>query len=266
MRQPPQGAPGDRAHHQQQSALLDQQGGGHGASGRQRLGPASPRWCGGLPASQQPERQASGGGQGEIEGVIHPWMGQGWGQHHQGGAEQAEARPQQLTPPAGDHHQQQGVPHRQGPAGLVGAVTSEGHHRAVHQRGERRNLGGEIEQGRPAAPAAGVDQSQRAAVVEGAVEVVGLIPAGETLIDGEPEAVACAGQGPKPHQAEPPDRLLEPSVQRGSARGAGREIQHRRAAVSSVARRGPAEAHAAEALKTAGAPMSWRVRSVFCHT
>jgi hypothetical protein len=47
-------------------------------------------------------------------------------------------------------------------------------------------------------------QAKGAAMVDGAVEIVGLIPAGQAAIQGQPEAITGRGQEPDPCQAAPP--------------------------------------------------------------
>ena len=53
-----------------------------------------------------------------------------------------------------------------------------------------------IQQGLPAFPAAAWEQAQGASMVHGAIEIVGLIPGGQTLIPAQPKAVP---EGAQPH-------------------------------------------------------------------
>ena len=76
------------------------------------------------------------------------------------------------------------MPEGQRPAGLVRTVTGEGDHGAVDQGCQGWNLGGKVQQGRPTLPMASGHQAKGAAMVDGAVEIVGLIPAGQAAIQG----------------------------------------------------------------------------------
>jgi hypothetical protein len=96
------------------------------------------------------------------------------------------------------------VPEGQRPAGLIRTVTGEGDHGAVDQGGQGRNFGGKVQQGSPALPVASGDQPQGATMVDGAVEIVRLIPTGQAAIQGQPEAIAGRGQKPNSGQASPP--------------------------------------------------------------
>ena len=82
-------------------------------------------------------------------------------------------------------------------------ITGHRHHRAIHQGRQRRNLGGVIQQGLPAFPAASWEQAQGASMVHGAIEIVGLIPGGQTLIPAQPKAVPEGAQPPKQRQEKP---------------------------------------------------------------
>jgi hypothetical protein len=60
-------------------------------------------------------------------------------------------------------------------------------------------------------------QAKGAAMVDGAVEIVGLIPAGQAAIQGQPKAITGRGQEPDPCQAAPPkpwgkSRVLSPEA------------------------------------------------------
>jgi hypothetical protein len=47
-------------------------------------------------------------------------------------------------------------------------------------------------------------QAKGAAMVDGAIEIVGLIPTGQAAIQGQPKAITGRGQEPNPCQAAPP--------------------------------------------------------------
>jgi hypothetical protein len=47
-------------------------------------------------------------------------------------------------------------------------------------------------------------QAKGAAMVDGAVEIVGLIPAGQAAIQGQPKAITGRGQEPDPCKTDPP--------------------------------------------------------------
>jgi hypothetical protein len=44
-------------------------------------------------------------------------------------------------------------------------------------------------------------------MVNGAVEVIGLVPTWEPLIEGQPEAIGCCGDSPQGRQADSPEEI-----------------------------------------------------------
>ena len=107
----------------------------------------------------------------------------------------------QTTPPTGDRHQQQPMPEAEAPRRLGRVISRHGHDGSVHEGGQGRNLGGQIKQGLPAAPAIAGQQAKGLAVVHGAVEVVGLIPGRNTGLGLPPQPVH--GRGQQPDQGHP---------------------------------------------------------------
>ena len=114
------------------------------------------------------------------------------------------------------------MPEGQRPGGLLGRVARDGHHGAIHQGGQGRNLWGEIEQVPPALPTAAGQQAKGPAMVEGAVEIVGLVPAGQSSIQTQPESVR--GRGHKPDQ---PQRCPPKPFPAAAGRRAGKRFRTR---------------------------------------
>ena len=64
------------------------------------------------------------------------------------------ARWAQPQGPGHHHHQEQTMPQAEGPGRLGWSIAGRCHHSAIHQRSQRRDLGGKIQQGIPSLPTA----------------------------------------------------------------------------------------------------------------
>ena len=187
-------------HQHQQSALLHQHRGQSSQGCRPHLGPTA-AVLRIQPDIQPPERPGHRSGQRHLEHVIGAQIQQRRCQSGQQTGQQGQALTLQPPPPACDRQQEQAMPEAEAPCRLGGIITTEGHDAAVHQRGQGRNLGGEVQQGFPSLPTAAREQAQGTAMVEGAVEVVRLIPGGYSPLMQPPESIHQRGQ--QPDQAHP---------------------------------------------------------------
>ena len=154
------------------------------------------------PDIQTPKAQGHGCGQGHFEHVIRSQLQQSRRQSDQHTSQQGQADTVQTTAPARHRHQQQPVPQAETPGGLSGIITAERHHAAVHQRSQGGNLGGEIQQRRPSLPASSREKTKRTAMVESAVEIVGLIPGWNSALVNPPEAIQNGGHQPDQNHPE----------------------------------------------------------------
>ena len=148
------------------------------------------------PDIQTPKAQGHCCGQGHLKHIIRTQIEQSRRQSDQQAREQRQASTLQTLAPARKRHQQQPMPEAETPGGLSRVITAERHHAAVHQRSQGGNLGGEIQQRLPSLPAPTGKETKRTAMVEGAVEIVGLIPGWNSALVNPPEAIQDCGQQP----------------------------------------------------------------------
>ena len=155
------------------------------------------------PTAQTPEGQGPHRRQRHLQHVVGAQIEEGRGQGGQQAGQQGQALTMQLSPPSRHGQQQQAMPEAQAPGSLGGIITTDGHHRAVHQRRQRRNLGGEIQQGIPALPLPSRQHTQGTTVIHGAVEIISLIPGGQTGLQLPPETIHKRGQQPDQQESAP---------------------------------------------------------------
>ena len=132
-------SPESRRNKHQQGALLHQ----HRSDGCQGATPGLPPAATALgiaPDPETPDRQAATGHQGHLQHVVRAQIQKGRRQCRQQAGDQGQAIPLQPPSPARHHHQEQPVPETQAPGRLLRGITTQGHHAAVHQRGQGRNL------------------------------------------------------------------------------------------------------------------------------
>ena len=199
-----QGNPSQRRHEHEQRALLHQQRQQARDGCADGLGPAAtPQRI--PPTPQPPERQGDQRGERQLQHVITAQIQEGGGDRHQTSSQQG--KPTGLTPwvaqrqgPSGHHQQQQAMPKAEAPGRLDRCITGQRHHGAVHQGCQWRDLRGEIEKGLPTLPTTPLNQAEGTAMVEGTVEVIGLVPSGNAIEGMPPPTVHNGGQQPDQQQ------------------------------------------------------------------
>jgi hypothetical protein len=95
-------------------------------------------------------------------------------------------------------------------------------------------------------------------MVNGAVEVIGLVPTGKALVQGQPEAIGCGGDNPEGRQADSPEEIQLLRADRAWGRSG---LQRSRESFQQCGAQGPM----AKSAETIAATLQPRAFSVLSH-
>jgi hypothetical protein len=166
------------------------------------------------PHIQPPKRQGANSCERHLQDVIRSQLKQRRNHCGETAGQPSKTWAIQTAAPPGNSHQQQAMPEAETPRRLIRRSSAHCHHAAVHQGRERGNFWGQIQQRIPPLPATSRKQSERTTMIQGAVEIVSLVPGGNATLQSPPQPIRQGGKEPNQGHSSPKAATLDHRMSR----------------------------------------------------